>query len=118
MLVIEEGADSGQVTDQNKTSLSDKVRIVEVGHEVKITTKDGETHTGEVLRLSSEVIVLGKVCNYGVCETLIEVSDIVELKSRYASQVALASGAVVGVVTGFIAVLTALLVASGGFGSN
>jgi hypothetical protein len=97
---------------------ADQRRVIKVGQEVRIFTSGGNKVVGEVVRLSSETVVVGKIGNYGPEETSVAVINIVKIESRYSSRAVSWSFGVVGVIVIGFTVLAALVTTGGGFGSN
>lgn len=61
---------------------SEAPRVVAAGSQVRIVMKDGSTVSGEVLRVATDRVVMGKATNYGLEETEIVAADMESLEIR------------------------------------
>lgn len=74
-------------TPGGAASRPDEIVISENAN-VRLTLNNGQAMSGEVVRISQDEIVLGKVGNYGFAETVIKASDIktIEVESSSGDQ--------------------------------
>jgi len=79
---------------------------VRVGNEVRIELIDGVRIEGEVLRLSEEEIVVGKVGNYGLEKISIRADEIAVLETRHESGGAnIVAGGMAVIIVAFLATI-------------
>ena len=85
------------------------------GSMVRLVTTDGGQYSGEVVRVSTSALAIGKVGNYGYEELIFPRGRIASIEVRKESGVATALVVSVGVVTAAFIGLAVLIAASGGF---
>ena len=93
-------------------------RIVGERANVRVVLRDGRVVKGDVVRVSSEELVLGRPGNYGTKEEIFPASAIESIEVESLSQGGQAATVALVALVGVVVIGVASLSASGGFGGS